>query len=92
MWDDGLNGRFCSQCFDHNKVAVIAKWRTFIMYSLSLLIVEPETARRRLLYDFEVPDGTPSIGLGAQPMPDWPCGRTDLSPDALPHALPLRIA
>jgi len=28
------------------------------MYSLGLLIVELETARRRLRYAFEVPDGT----------------------------------
>jgi hypothetical protein len=33
------------------------------MYSLGLLIVELETARRRLLHVFEVPDGTPTIGL-----------------------------
>jgi hypothetical protein len=33
------------------------------MYSLGLLIVELETARRRLLYVFGVPDGTPTSGL-----------------------------
>ena len=32
------------------------------MYSLGLLIVELETARRRLLYVFEVADGTATSG------------------------------
>jgi hypothetical protein len=42
------------------KLAVIAKGESFnIMYPLGVLIVELETARRRLLYVFEVPDGTP---------------------------------
>jgi hypothetical protein len=34
-----------------------------MMYSLSLLIVELETARRRLLYFFEVPDAKPTSEL-----------------------------
>jgi hypothetical protein len=63
------------------------------MYSLGLLIVELETARRRLRYVFEVlPDGTPTSGLGTQPIPDGPCGRTGFSPGAFLHASPLRIA
>ncbi len=41
-----------------------------IMYSLSVLIVELETARRGLLYAFEVPDGKPTSGLRTQPIPD----------------------
>jgi len=46
------------------KLAVIAKGESFnIMYPLGVLIVELETARRRLLYVFEVPDGTPTSGL-----------------------------
>jgi hypothetical protein len=51
-----------------NKSAVIAKKRGFfnIMYSLGFLIVELETARRRLLYVFGAPDGTPTSGLGIQ--------------------------
>jgi hypothetical protein len=56
------------------------------MYSLGLLAVELETARRRLLYVFEVPDGTPTSGLGTQPIPDGPYGRTSLSPGAFLHA------
>src|ERR1700738_5231313 len=40
------------------------------MYSLGLLIVELETARRRLRYVFEVPNATPTSGLGTQPIPD----------------------
>jgi len=56
------------------------------MYSLGLLIVELETARRRLLYVFEVPDGTPTSGLGTQPIPDGPCGRTGLIPTRLAFA------
>jgi hypothetical protein len=62
------------------------------MYSLGLLIVELETARTRLRYVFEVPDGTPTSGLGAQPIPDGTCGGIGLSSGAFPHALPLRIA
>ena len=50
-----------------------------MMYSLGLLIVELESARRRLLYVFEVPNGTPTSGLDTQPIPDGPCGRTGLS-------------
>jgi hypothetical protein len=57
-----------------------------MMYSLGLLIVELETARRRLRYVFDVPDGTPTSGLGTQPIPDGACGRTGLSPGAFPHA------
>jgi hypothetical protein len=57
-----------------------------MMYSLGLLIVELETARRRLRYVFEVPDGTLTSGLGTQPIPDGACGRTGLSPGAFPHA------
>ena len=56
------------------------------MYSLGLLIVELETARRRLLYVFEVPDGTPTRGLGTLPIPDGPCGRTGLIPTRLAFA------
>jgi len=41
------------------------------MYSLGLLIGELETARRRLQYVFDVPDGTPS-GLRTRPIPDGP--------------------
>ncbi len=42
-----------------NKNALIAKKREIfnIMYSLGFLIVELETARRRLLYVFGAPDG-----------------------------------
>jgi hypothetical protein len=40
------------------------------MYSLSSLIVELETARRRLLYVFGAPDGTLTSGLGTQPVPE----------------------
>jgi hypothetical protein len=76
-----------------NKDAVIAKGGMFnMMYSLGLLIVELETARRRLPYVFEVSDGTPTSILGTQPIPDGPCGRTGLSLGAFPHASPLRIA
>ena len=46
--------------------------RINIMYSLGLLIVELETARRRLLYVFEVPDGTPTSGLRTQAIADGP--------------------
>ena len=62
------------------------------MYSLGLLIVELDTARRRLRYVFEVPDGTPTSGRGTQPIPDGTCGGIGLSSGAFPHALPLRIA
>ena len=56
-----------------NKDAVIAKGGIFnIMYSLGSLSVELETARRRLLYFFEVPDATPRSGLRTQPIPDGP--------------------
>src|ERR1700693_1663252 len=43
-----------------------------IMYSLGMLIVDLETARRRLLYVFEVPDGTATSGLRTRPIPDGP--------------------
>jgi hypothetical protein len=44
-------------------LAAIVKGESFnIMYSLGLLIVDLETARRRLLYVFEVPEGTPTGG------------------------------
>jgi hypothetical protein len=56
------------------------------MYSLSFLIVELETARTKLLDVFEVSNGTPQ-GLGTQPFPDGPCGRTGRSSSAFPHAL-----
>jgi hypothetical protein len=49
-----------------------------MIYSLGLLIVELETARRRLRYFFEVLDGTPTSGLGTQPIPDGPCGRVGI--------------
>jgi hypothetical protein len=42
------------------------------MYSLGVLIVELETARRRLLYVFRVPDGTPTSGLRTEPIADGP--------------------
>src|SRR5580704_1377333 len=63
-----------------NKNAVIAeKGGIFnIMYSLGFLIVELETARRRLLYVFGAPDGTPTSGLCTQPAPERPGGRTGL--------------
>ena len=52
---------------------MIAKGEIFnIMYSLGLLIVELETARRRLLDVFEVPDGTPTSGLRTQAIADGP--------------------
>ena len=62
-----------------NKNALIAKRIEIvnIMYSLSFLLVELETARRRLLYVFGTPDGTPTSGLGTQPVPEGPC-RTGL--------------
>jgi hypothetical protein len=63
-----------------------------MIYSLGLLIVELETARRRLRYVFEVPDGTPTSGLGTQPIPDGPGGRVGLSSAAFPHASLLRLA
>jgi hypothetical protein len=53
------------------------------MYSLGLLIAELETARRRLRYVFEVPDGT----LGTQPIPDGTCGGIGLS-----SGIPTRLA
>src|SRR5258707_11154095 len=43
-----------------------------IMSSLGSLIVDLETARRRLLYVFEVPDGTPTSGLRTRPITDGP--------------------
>jgi hypothetical protein len=64
-----------------NKNAVIAKKREIfnIMYSLGFLIVELETAKRRLLYVFGAPpDVAPTSGLGTQPVPEGPCGRTGL--------------
>jgi hypothetical protein len=63
-----------------NKNAVIAEKRGIfnIMYSLGFLIVELETARRRLLYVFGAPAGTPKSGLGTQPVPERSCGRTGL--------------
>ena len=57
------------------------------MYSLGFLIVELETARRRLLYVFGAPDGAPTSGLGTQPVPEGPCGRT-----ASDQAPPTRLA
>jgi hypothetical protein len=53
-----------------NKNAVIAEKRGIfnIMYSLGFLIVELETARRRLLYVFGAPDGTPTSGQAASRM------------------------
>jgi hypothetical protein len=45
------------------------------MYSLGSLIVELQTARRRLLKVFEVPNGTPTSGLRTHRIPnaaiDW---------------------
>jgi hypothetical protein len=62
------------------KNAVIAKKREIfnIMYSLGFLIVDLETAKRRLLYVFGTPDVAPTSGLGTQPVPEGPCGRTGL--------------
>ena len=55
------------------KLEIIAKGESFnIMYSLGLLIVDLESARRRLLYVLEVPDGTRTSGLRAQTIPDGP--------------------
>lgn len=55
------------------KLSVIAKGEIFnIMYPLGLLIVDLETARRRLQYVFDVPDGTPTSGLRTRPIPDGP--------------------
>ena len=63
-----------------NKDALITKKREIvnIMYSLSFLIVELETARKRLLYVFGAPDGTPTSGLGTRPVTEGPWGRTGL--------------
>jgi len=41
------------------------------MYSLGLSIVELETARRRLLYVFEVADGTATSGRKRTDPIDW---------------------
>ena len=55
------------------KLAVIAKEKGFnIMYSLGLLIVDLETARRGLLEVFEVPDGKRTNGFRTPPIPDGP--------------------
>jgi hypothetical protein len=55
------------------KLSVIAKGEIFnIMYPLDLLIVDLETARRRLRYVFEAPDGTPTRGLRTQGIADGP--------------------
>ena len=71
-----------------NKDAVIAKGGIFnIMYPLGSRIVELETARRRLLYIFEVPDATLRSGLRTQLIPDGPL-RTQLIPDG-PHSIGL---
>jgi hypothetical protein len=43
------------------------------MYSLGFLIVELETAKRRLFYVFGAQDGAPTNGLGTQPVPEGPC-------------------
>ena len=52
---------------------MIAKAELFnFMYSLGLLIVDLETARRRLLDVFEVPDGARTSGLRTRPIPDGP--------------------
>ena len=40
-----------------------------MIYSLGLLIVELETARIRLRYVFEVPDGIPTSGRARSPFP-----------------------
>jgi hypothetical protein len=42
MWDDGLNGRFCSQCFDH--VVDAKEW----LVSQGLNPPGPEERRRRI--------------------------------------------
>jgi hypothetical protein len=64
--------------FNNNAVNAEKRGIFNIMYSLGFLIVELETARRRLLYLFGAPDGTPTSGLGTQPVPETPCGRTGL--------------
>jgi hypothetical protein len=51
------------------KLVVIAKEKVLIsMYSLGLLIVDLETARRRLLEVFEVPDGKRTNGFRTPPI------------------------
>jgi hypothetical protein len=63
-----------------NRNAAIAKKREIlnIMYSLGFLIVELETAKRRLFNVFGAQDGAPTNGLGTQPVPEGPCCRTGL--------------
>jgi hypothetical protein len=46
-----------------NKEAVITKRGVNTMYSLGFLIVELESARRRLLYVFEMSDAKQTKGL-----------------------------
>src|SRR5260221_13452255 len=59
------------------------------MYSVGLLIVERETARRRLLYVFEIPDGTLTNGFRTQPIPDGPHSIGLLTRLKTPSHLPL---
>jgi hypothetical protein len=76
-----------------NKNAVIAEKRGIfnIMYSLGFLIVELETARRRLLYVFGAPDGTPQVDLALSQLPKGLAA--ELASDRrIPRASPLRIA
>ena len=60
-----------------------------IMYSLGSLSVELKTARRRLLYIFEVPDATLRSGLRTQPIPDAPHSMDLLKRVKTPSDLPL---
>jgi hypothetical protein len=78
-----------------NKNAVITKTREIfnIMYSLGFLIVELETARRRLLYVFGAPpDGALTSGLGTQLVPEgalrqnWPLTTRLAFADRINHA------
>jgi len=41
------------------------------MYSMALLIVELQTAKRRLLKVLEVPNGTSTGGLRTHRIPNW---------------------
>ena len=56
-----------------------------MMYSLGWLIVELETARRKLRYVFEVPDGTPKSGLRTQAIADGPHSIGLLTRLSTPH-------
>jgi hypothetical protein len=53
------------------------------MYSLGLLIVELEIARKRLLYAFEVPDGTTKVNFARS---QFPTGRAAELASHLAHS------